>query len=270
MTYLDPVRVSRIKSFGLLVLEQKLRPYYALIEENICSVPLLVEAYHDFLHKQYFQASKERRYERFCYRLNLLLDRNPSLAKAYIMRTALLEGAVPKPNFSLSQGLQVAWSSLVTSYPLGMDLLSQYWEPLYDYFEAPDDGSMDTHHRQIAARLAFLRNQIMRSIDNDNQGHFFNWRDRFRLWYELLHYDQDEVNHLASLKYPDFLKSDYWKVFATNFKFERRYRCYQCGYSKRTEIHHLSYDFRGQEIIFPHSVVCLCSLCHQQAHDLID
>jgi hypothetical protein len=267
-TYLDPVRIAKIKSFALLVVEQKLQPYYALIEENICSVPLLVEAYHDFIYKQYFQVSKAERYNSFCSRLHHLLDVNPPLAGTYIMRTALLEGAVPKPNFSLTQGLQLPWANLVTCSPLGVDLLFRYWEPLYSYFQEPDDGSMNNTHRCIGSHLAFLRNKIVRSISKDEA--FVNWRDRFSLWYELLHYDQSEVDHLASLDYANFLDSDYWRTFGRHFKSERRYRCSHCGSSKYPQIHHLSYDFRGQEIIFPHSVICLCSLCHQQAHDLID
>ena len=266
MTYLDPVRISKIKSFGLLVVEQKLQPYYALIEENICSVTLLVEAYHHYLHQQYFQSSKVERYHSFCSRLHHLLDVNPIQAGAYVMRTALLEGAVPKPNFSLSQGLQLPWANIVTSTPAGADLFLPYWEPLCDYFEAPDDGSMGNTHRRITSRLAFLRNKIMRSIANE--GPALNWRERFSLWYELLSYDQTETDHLATLNYTHFLRSDYWKVFGRHFKFERRYHCLHCGNSKHLEIHHVSYDFRGQEIIFPHSVICLCSVCHQQAHGL--
>lgn len=266
-TYLDPIRVAKIKEFGLRVDKHKLQPYYRLIEENICSVPLLVQAYHHFLHHQYFHRSKVERYHAFRARLNVLLDKNPLSAGAYLMRTALLEGAVPKPSFSLSVGLQSIWANILAFYPQGDNLLLRYWEPLCDYFEAPDDGSMDSYHLCTASRLAFLRNQIFQYVSQDDI--FFDFRERFLLWYELLSYDQGEVDHLASLDYNVFLSSDYWIVFSRHFKYQWRYRCALCSRSRNIHVHHHTYQFRGQEIIFPHCVACLCSDCHKHVHDLM-
>ncbi|MBE9193789.1 hypothetical protein IQ219_00240 [Synechocystis sp. LEGE 06083] len=266
MVYVDPVRAQNIKQFLSMVSVQKLQPYYLFIEEDILSVDLALRSYHDYTYKQYFARPKEVRYQEYSTRLLTFLNRrHHAQAGIFIMRTALFEGAVTEPSLSLWNALQPHWSRIITATPESIGyFFAPYLKFLEEYFSLPEEKYSRQFHATISSHLCHVRNQIATyAVLDDGYGH---WKERYSLWHKLLTYDQAEADHLAALNYQDFLRTDYWRVVARNCRYNAWYRCQFCGLRDTLDVHHLNYDFRGQEILFPHTITCICRQCHDQAH----
>lgn len=63
--------------------------------------------------------------------------------------------------------------------------------------------------------------------------------------------------------YKDYLKSQHWKATKQKFYSEKKYRCYFCGKGNSLEIHHITYENIGKEMI--EDMVYLCHSCHIKA-----
>lgn len=263
MVYVDPVRARKIKQFLSMVSVQKLQPYYSFIEEDVLSVNLALRSYHNYTYKEYFARSKEVRHQEFSTRLQTFLDQKQyAQAGIFMMRTALFEGAVAEPSLSLWNALQPNWSKIITATPESIDyFFGPYLKVLEDYFNLPEEEHFRQFHAVISSHLSHIRDQIAGYATGSG-----NWKERYTLWHKLLTYDQAEVDHLASLNYKDFLRTDYWRVFSRNRKYNAWYTCQFCGVKTPLDAHHLSYEFLGQEIIFPHTITCICRQCHDKQH----
>jgi hypothetical protein len=270
MTYVDPIRADKVKQFLLKVSAEKLQPYYLFIEEDILSVDLALRSYHNYTYKRYFTRPKEVRYQEYSARLLTFLDNGlKAQAGIYMMRTAFLEGVVAEPSLSLWNALQPQWSKIITSSPESIVyFFNPYFDALEEYFELPEEEHFGQFHAIISSQLVYIRNQIAGYAVLD--GGYGHWKQRYSLWHKLLTYDQAEVDHLASLNYKDFLRTDYWRVFTHNRKYAVWYKCQFCGQKTVLDAHHLNYDFRGQEILFPHTITCICRKCHDLTHNLTD
>lgn len=76
----------------------------------------------------------------------------------------------------------------------------------------------------------------------------------------------EEIESLKALPYNEYLKSDYWKKISYMVKSEAGFKCAKCGSSKRLEVHHLSYEHKGDEMNHLEDLVCLCHECHSKEH----
>jgi 5-methylcytosine-specific restriction endonuclease McrA len=73
-----------------------------------------------------------------------------------------------------------------------------------------------------------------------------------------------------TMKYADFLESKYWRrVRAAVFKRYGR-RCSRCGRTRMVQVHHATYEIRGQELKGDNLkyLVPLCRVCHEEEHGL--
>lgn len=85
-------------------------------------------------------------------------------------------------------------------------------------------------------------------------------------YYYLKDDNQQEIEDLKALPYSEYLKSDYWKRVSYMVKKEAGFKCSQCGSMKRLEVHHLSYENKGDEMNHLEDLVCLCHNCHSKEH----
>lgn len=63
--------------------------------------------------------------------------------------------------------------------------------------------------------------------------------------------------------YRNYLKSQHWQQTKQKFYSENRYRCYFCNKKNKLEIHHITYENIGHEMI--EDMVYLCHNCHIKA-----
>lgn len=62
--------------------------------------------------------------------------------------------------------------------------------------------------------------------------------------------------------YREYLKSKHWKSVRRRHRRVMRYRCFLCGVRKNLELHHITYQNLGNELI--HDLVYLCAPHHDQ------
>lgn len=89
----------------------------------------------------------------------------------------------------------------------------------------------------------------------------------------------------SKMPYREYLKTDYWRVVRKALFLERNMvgrknrpdiciRCEQCGKSRHWnpgtlfDVHHLTYEHRGDEFKFLNDLMVLCRQCHRLAHEL--
>lgn len=71
------------------------------------------------------------------------------------------------------------------------------------------------------------------------------------------------------MTYAEYLKSKYWQDTRLSFLKAASFRCQECGTSgAELNVHHLSYEHRGCEWMYPHEIVVLCRGCHKKAHGI--
>lgn len=70
---------------------------------------------------------------------------------------------------------------------------------------------------------------------------------------------------LHTMPYADYLKTDHWRRTRQDALARCGHKCMVCGSKIGLEVHHNTYERRGQEL--PSDVIVLCRTCHQTFHD---
>lgn len=73
-----------------------------------------------------------------------------------------------------------------------------------------------------------------------------------------------DVVLLKAMPYQDYLKTDYWQRVRKEVLRRANYRCQVCNASTLLEVHHRTYENRGQER--EADVIALCGDCHSKFH----
>ena len=76
---------------------------------------------------------------------------------------------------------------------------------------------------------------------------------------------QQIIDILCKISYIEYLKTDHWKTVRKTILERDNHKCHDCG-GKATQVHHLSYKFRGHELDNPSCCISLCKNCHQNRH----
>lgn len=77
--------------------------------------------------------------------------------------------------------------------------------------------------------------------------------------------ERDPVSALRALPYAEYLKTDHW-YFTRRLALERAgHRCQVCNAKSRLEVHHRTYENRGEEP--PEDLIVLCDPCHELFHE---
>lgn len=66
-------------------------------------------------------------------------------------------------------------------------------------------------------------------------------------------------------EYARYLASQEWREKRRRVLERDRFVCQGCGEQKATEVHHVSYERKGREMLF--DLVSLCGACHRQIHE---
>lgn len=74
-----------------------------------------------------------------------------------------------------------------------------------------------------------------------------------------------EEYELRTMPYVDYLKTDYWQRTRQAALIRCDHKCMVCGSKTSLEVHHNTYERRGQEL--PTDLIVLCRACHQTFHD---
>jgi len=73
-----------------------------------------------------------------------------------------------------------------------------------------------------------------------------------------------EVERLRRLPYRQYLRSDWWMLVKRQKKKRAGFRCEMCSSSKNLEVHHKTYENRGNE--HWEDLIVLCLICHERHH----
>ncbi len=60
---------------------------------------------------------------------------------------------------------------------------------------------------------------------------------------------------------PDFYESQYWNLVREAVLNSRGFKCCRCG-GEANQVHHLNYDFIGEDHFHPETLVAICRPCH--------
>lgn len=78
---------------------------------------------------------------------------------------------------------------------------------------------------------------------------------------------KETVETLKKMKYEDFLQTDYWKLVSEQARINAHYKCQLCGCNdKKLNVHHNTYEHRGEEFKHMEDLICLCEDCHNFYH----
>lgn len=72
---------------------------------------------------------------------------------------------------------------------------------------------------------------------------------------------------LKAMPYKEFLQSRYWAIVRGYVRYKRRETCELCAETRNLQVHHRSYQHRGEEYRHLEDLVLLCSTCHARHHD---
>lgn len=70
---------------------------------------------------------------------------------------------------------------------------------------------------------------------------------------------------LKTINYEEYLKTDHWKNFRQKALQYHGNKCCKCGTLKHLQVHHLTYERRGCELLS--DVIVVCEKCHQRIHN---
>lgn len=66
--------------------------------------------------------------------------------------------------------------------------------------------------------------------------------------------------------YSKYLSTDYWKAVAAKVKQNAKFKCQLCNNPQSLDVHHRSYEHRGDEMNHLEDLICLCRRCHKLYH----
>jgi 5-methylcytosine-specific restriction endonuclease McrA len=77
----------------------------------------------------------------------------------------------------------------------------------------------------------------------------------------------DTLATLKSMNYKKFLGTIYWDIVRNYTLYKAGYACALCHKQGQLQVHHRTYEHRGEEIYYPKDLIVLCSNCHAKFHD---
>lgn len=76
----------------------------------------------------------------------------------------------------------------------------------------------------------------------------------------------DRQRELRSMPYRDYLRTEHWAAVRQIALRRARWRCAVCNTAARLDVHHRTYENRGNERA--HDVIALCRACHARHHGI--
>jgi 5-methylcytosine-specific restriction endonuclease McrA len=75
----------------------------------------------------------------------------------------------------------------------------------------------------------------------------------------------EELRRLRSMPYAEYLKTEHWQEVRKAAIKRAKFRCQTCNANKPLQVHHRTYERRGQE--YSTDVIALCADCHKTFHE---
>ena len=77
--------------------------------------------------------------------------------------------------------------------------------------------------------------------------------------------DDEEVQRLRALPYAEYLETDHWTRLRDLAMERDGHECRMCRSRRTLNVHHLTYDRRGCELLL--DLITLCRRCHEAQHN---
>lgn len=68
------------------------------------------------------------------------------------------------------------------------------------------------------------------------------------------------------MPYAEFLQTPYWQSVRATMLERSDHRCHRCNAREHLQVHHISYEHRGDEMRHLELLVVLCRDCHASVH----
>jgi hypothetical protein len=163
------------------------------------------------------------------------------------LRTGLTTGELPYARATLEQSLCAAcW----TAYDV-----QAKWQAYQQRVDAEKrQRQAATAHRRWQRRLA----QYERGTGDP--------ATNFATLCQLL--TAQDCQQLATMPYPAFLHTPYWRTVRRYVVYKAGGRCQLCPATTALQVHHRTYAHRGQEYQYLEDLVVLCETCHATHHHI--
>jgi hypothetical protein len=79
-------------------------------------------------------------------------------------------------------------------------------------------------------------------------------------------YDSARLTELKQMDYKPYLQTEEWERKRRDAVERARGVCEKCGSPDNLQVHHKTYERRGEEL--PEDLIVLCSECHKKEHGL--
>jgi len=86
------------------------------------------------------------------------------------------------------------------------------------------------------------------------------------LWRQHTTLFEDRLSQLKRMPYNDYLETDEWKETRKRALQRADYKCQVCNGTHNLQVHHSSYDRRGNEA--DADLIVLCGACHRRFHKI--
>jgi len=114
--------------------------------------------------------------------------------------------------------------------------------------------AMENQRKNTEYELALIRQEIKSTIPK-----------RFRALEK--HISEEAKERLREMPYKEFLGTIYWDIVRRYVLWKRKFVCELCNSNGELNVHHKTYDHRGEEYLFLEDLIVLCQPCHAKFHD---
>jgi len=88
-----------------------------------------------------------------------------------------------------------------------------------------------------------------------------------RFWTLRKNLSDENIKQLQQMPYQEFLGTIYWDIIRKYVLYKRGYACELCNADGKLNVHHKTYDHRGEEYDHLEDLIVLCEICHAKHHD---
>lgn len=78
--------------------------------------------------------------------------------------------------------------------------------------------------------------------------------------------EESTTERLKYTPYRDYLQTKHWNFVRTKALKDADYKCSLCNSPKQLNVHHRTYEHKGEEYRYPKDLIVLCQSCHEKFH----
>lgn len=85
---------------------------------------------------------------------------------------------------------------------------------------------------------------------------------------EIIPQKKPDISLLKNMPYKEYLQTKHWKKLRALTIIRANHKCQLCNSDGKLNVHHRSYENRGDFEREKRDLICLCELCHQKFHGI--